>query len=167
MPKKPPRLEPGDTVALIAPASAPPDPKAIDKSVKKIESMGFKVRLGRNARARWGYLAGKENLRAKDINAAFADKKVKGIFCVRGGYGTAHLLRTIDYNIIRENPKVFVGYSDITSLHCAFLKKANLVTFHGPMWASDFIKKETPDYAVDHFLRAIGAGKTAQHLRRL
>jgi muramoyltetrapeptide carboxypeptidase len=171
-------LHPGDTIALIAPASAPPDPKAVDHSVAALEEMGFKVKLGRNARKRWGFLAGKDLERAGDLMQMFTDRKVHGIICLRGGYGTPRLLPLLDYGAIRENPKVFIGFSDITALHCAFLKKSNLVSFHGPMVASHFIKKDYPHFWREKLLKLVTepvaagsichgyTGKTVSILRR-
>src|SRR5438067_13632537 len=130
MPIKPPRLNYGDTVAIIAPASAPPDPKAIDRSVDALERLGFKPKLAPNARKRWGFLAGTDRERAGDLMKMFTDRKVKAILCVRGGYGSARLLTLLDYRAIRNHPKIFIGYSDITSLHCALLTHSNLISFH-------------------------------------
>jgi muramoyltetrapeptide carboxypeptidase len=155
MPTKPNRLSPGDTVGIVAPASAPPDPKNIDRSVAVLERLGFKPKLAPNVRQRWGYLAGSDRDRASDLMKMFADRKVKAIICVRGGYGTARLLTRLDYRTIRTNPKIFVGYSDITSLHCAFLVKSNLVSFHGPMLNSDFVKKDLPDFTLRSFLTTL------------
>ena len=155
MPTRPERLHPGDTIALIAPASAPPDPKAVDHSVAALEEMGFKVKLGRNLRKRWGFLAGKDKERAGDVMEMFTDRKVRGIICLRGGYGTPRLLPLLDYQAIRENPKVFLGFSDITALQCAFLKKSNLISFHGPMTASHFIKKDYPSFWRDSLLKLV------------
>lgn len=152
---KPVRLNPGDTVGIIAPASAPPDPKSIDHSVAVLEKLGFKTRLAPNVRDRWGFLAGSDRDRAADLMRMFADRKIKGIICVRGGYGTARLLPLLDYQALRANPKIFVGYSDITSLHCAFLKKAGLVSFHGPMLNSDFVKPDFPDFTWQSFCRTL------------
>jgi muramoyltetrapeptide carboxypeptidase len=178
MPTLPQRLHPGDTIGLIAPASAPPDPKSIDKAVAAVENMGFKVKLARNVRKRWGFLAGSDRDRAADVMQMFADRKVHGILCVRGGYGTARLLPLLDYSIVRNNPKVFNGYSDITALHCAFLKEAGLLTFHGPMATSDFIKDEYPRFSRQSFLNILTqpepyggirrgyTGKTVSILRR-
>ena len=151
----PDRLNTGDTVGIIAPASAPPDPKSIDRSVAALEHLGFKPKLGSNVRKRWGFLAGSDRDRASDIMKMFADRKVKAIICVRGGYGTARLLPLLDYRTIRANPKIFIGYSDITSLHCAFLVKSDLVSFHGPMLNSDFIKPNLPDFTLQSFLRTL------------
>jgi muramoyltetrapeptide carboxypeptidase len=85
----------------------------------------------------------------------FTDRIVDGILCVRGGYGTARLLPLLEFGVIRKNPKVFVGYSDITSLHCAFLVKSNLISFHGPMLNSDFAKDNMPAFTTQSFLRTL------------
>ncbi|PWU18612.1 MAG: LD-carboxypeptidase [Verrucomicrobia bacterium] len=155
VPIKPERLCYGDTIGIIAPASAPPDPKAIDRSVEVLQRMGFKTKLAPNVRKRWGFLAGSDRDRAADLMGMFRDRKVQAIICVRGGYGAARLLPLLDYEVIRRNPKIFVGYSDITSLHIAFLKKANLISFHGPMLNSDFIKENCPEFTVQSFLRTL------------
>src|SRR6266478_4909513 len=94
---RPFRLQRGDTVGIVAPASAPPDPKAIDRSITAVEHLGFKPKLGSNVRKRWGFLAGSDRQRAGDLMKMFADRKVKAILCVRGGYGTARLLPLLDY----------------------------------------------------------------------
>jgi muramoyltetrapeptide carboxypeptidase len=161
VPIKPPRLNYGDTVGIIAPASAPPDPKAIDHSVQALERLGFKAKLAPNVRRRWGFLAGNDRERAGDLMKMFLDRKVNAILCARGGYGTARLLPLLDYRKIRANPKIFIGYSDITSLHCAFLVKANLISFHGPMLNSDFIKDDLPDFTLRSFLQTLMEPKPA------
>jgi len=167
---KPERLERGDTVGVVAPASAPPDPQNIDRSVAVLERLGFQVKLAPNVRKRWGFLAGHDRERAGDLMRMFADRKVKAIICVRGGYGAARLLPLLDYRIIRQNPKILVGYSDITSLHCALLTKAGLISFHGPMLNSDFVKKDMPDFTLQSFLRTlmqpVAPGSIAQGYRR-
>jgi muramoyltetrapeptide carboxypeptidase len=162
---KPPRLSPGDTIALVAPASAPPDPKAIDRSVEVLEHLGFKAKLASNVRKRWGFLAGSDRERAGDLMKVFADRKVNAIVCVRGGYGSSRLVPLLDYRTIRANPKIFVGYSDITSLHCAFLVHSGLVSFHGPMLNSDFIKKDFPDFTLQSFLRTLMKPSAAGSIR--
>jgi muramoyltetrapeptide carboxypeptidase len=155
MPLIPARLNYGDTVGIIAPASAPPDPKSIDRSVAALERLGFKANLAPNVRKRWGFLAGSDRERASDLTKMFTDHRIKAIMCVRGGYGTARLLPLLDYRAIRANPKIFIGYSDITSLHCAFLTKSDLVSFHGPMLNSDFAKKDLPDFTLQSFLKTL------------
>ncbi len=152
---KPPRLSLGDTIGIIAPASAPPDPKAIDQSVAVLEKLGFKTLLAPKVRNRLGYLAGTDRERAGDLMKMFTSKKVRAIICVRGGYGTARLLPRLDYEAIRKVPKIFIGYSDITSLHAAMFIKSGLVTFHGPMLNSDFIHPDMPKFTLDSFLRTL------------
>jgi muramoyltetrapeptide carboxypeptidase len=165
MPSKPDRLNYGNTIGIIAPASAPPDPKNIDRSVAVLEHLGFKTRLAPNVRKRWGFLAGSDRDRASDLMKMFADRKVKAIVCVRGGYGTARLLPLLDYRVIRAHPKIFIGYSDITSLHCAFLVKSNLVTFHGPMLNSDFVKPDFPAFTLQSFLKTLMQPSTPGSIR--
>ena len=136
---KPKALKLGDTIGIIAPAS-PTTKEKVKKSCDKLNEMGFRVKIGKSVYERYGYLSGTDDIRAADINDMFEDKKVKGIICIRGGYGTPRILDLIDYEIINNNPKVFVGYSDITALHIAINQKSDLVTFHGPMVASDMIE---------------------------
>jgi len=164
---RPRHLSPGDTLGIIAPASAPPDPQATDRGVAALEQLGFRVKLAPNARKRLGYLAGNDRDRARDVMGMFTDHKVNAILCVRGGYGTARLLSRLDYDVIRTHPKIFVGYSDITALHCAFLTKANLISFHGPMLNSDFAKADRPDFTLQSFLRALESPDAQQPKRGL
>ncbi len=166
MPIKPPRLNYGDTIAIVAPASAPPDPKAIDRSVEVLGRLGFKPKLSPNVRQRWGFLAGSDRERAGDLIKMFKDRSVNAILCLRGGYGTARLLPLLDYRAIRANAKIFIGYSDITSLHCAFLEKSNLISFHGPMLNSDFIKKDLPDFTLQSFLKTLMQASAAGSIRQ-
>jgi len=129
---KPRRLQFGDTVGIVAPASPPTDPKDVDAHCAALEKFGFKPKLAPNVRQRLGFLAGTDQERADDLMSMFADPDVKAIFCVRGGYGCARLLPLLDYHFIRRHPKILVGFSDITSLHCALLSRARLLSFHGP-----------------------------------
>jgi muramoyltetrapeptide carboxypeptidase len=163
---KPERLRFGDTVGIVAPASAPPDPETIDRSVAALQKPGFRVQLAQHARKRFGFLAGSDRERAGDLMRMFADPKVKAILCVRGGYGTARLLQLLDYQTIRQNPKILVGHSDITSLHCALLTKASLVSFHGPMLAPDFAAKKTPAFTMQSFLRTVMEPSPPGSIRR-
>lgn len=137
----PPRLNPGDTIAIAAPASPPEKPEIIDEAIARLTAQGFKVKPGKNLRKRDGYLAGSDEERAADINALFADRQVKGIFALRGGYGSCRILPLLDYATIRANPKPFTGYSDITAMHLAILVKSGLVTFHGSNASSAFTKQ--------------------------
>src|SRR6266436_5746938 len=169
MPIKPPRLSYGDTIGIVAPASPPPDPKATDRAVEVLQGLGFKVKLAPNVRKRWGFLAGSDRERAADLMQMFTDRKVQAVLCVRGGYGTARLLPLLDYGLIRANPKILVGGSDITSLHCALLRKANLVSFHGPMLNATFAKPDVPHFTLQSFLdtlmRPVAAGSICRNYR--
>jgi muramoyltetrapeptide carboxypeptidase len=128
----PPRLAVGDTIGLVAPASPPDEPEKIEKIIDRFTAQGFKVKSGKYLRKRDGYLAGSDEERAEDFNAMFANPEVKGIFALRGGYGSCRILPLLDYETIRANPKSFIGYSDNTALHQAILLNSGLVTFHGP-----------------------------------
>lgn len=167
---KPERLQRGDTVGIVAPASAPPDPKVIDRAVAALEKLGFKMKLAPHARKRLGFLAGTDREWAGDLMRMFADRKVKAILCVRGGYGTARLLPLLDYRLIRQNPKILVGHSDITALHCALLTQARLVSFHGPMLNAGFARDDLPQFTLQSFLRTVTApspaGSICQGYRR-
>ncbi len=131
-------LAPGDTIGLAAPASPPDKPEIVDEVISRLTEYGFKIKPGKFLRQRTGYLAGSDEERAQDINALFADSEVKGVFALRGGYGSCRILPMLDYDVIRANPKLFVGYSDITAMHVAILVKTGLVTFHGSNASSAF-----------------------------
>ena len=127
------KLKFGNTIGLIAPSGAMRTEGAIERAVAETERMGFKVKLGESAGKKYGYLSGTDDVRARDINAMFADDEVDAIFCIRGGYGAMRILDKLDYDLIAKHPKIFVGFSDITALHIAFLEKCGLATFHAPM----------------------------------
>jgi muramoyltetrapeptide carboxypeptidase len=129
----PPRLRPGDTVGLITPSSYVSDPDELAFAKRFCEFFQLKWKLGKNVGQRFGYLAGTAQQRVDDLHAMFSDHEVHGVFCVRGGYGSAQMLDRVDYKLIRDNPKVFLGYSDITALHTAIGQRTGLVTFHGPV----------------------------------
>lgn len=145
---RPPKLRPGDEIRIIAPASAP-DMKNLSKSVGKLRKLGYKVTLGRNIRklVQINQMAASDVERRDELMSAFMDDSVKAVFCARGGYGSIHILPMLDYDLIRDHPKIFIGYSDITALHLALNSQANMITFHGPMPASD------PDEISKHSFR--------------
>lgn len=134
---KPPKLKKGDTVGLITPASAL-SRSAFEKSVTNFEHLGFTVKTSKNLRLRKGFLAGNDEDRLEDLHDMFGNDQIDGIVCARGGYGSGRLLPMIDYGLIRSNPKVLVGYSDITALLFGIHKMTGLVCFHGPVGASSF-----------------------------
>ncbi|MFD2555663.1 S66 peptidase family protein [Sphingobacterium tabacisoli] len=124
-------LKVGDTIGLIAPAGAVEDEESIRMAKEVFAYFGFAVKEGKNIRARYGNLAGTDEQRLEDLHAMFADKSVQAIVCIRGGNGASRLLHHIDYNLIANNPKVLLGYSDVTALLLAFYTKVGLVSFHG------------------------------------
>jgi len=130
------RLRVGDTIGLISPAS-PENIDAIKKSILFLNNLGFNVIEGKHLYDRWGYLAGTDKDRASDVMEMFENKAVDMILCIRGGYGSSRLLPYLDYDIIKKNPKIFAGFSDITVLLNAFYEKCNLTTFHSPMGTSN------------------------------
>jgi muramoyltetrapeptide carboxypeptidase len=129
---KPKALCTGDTVGIIAPAS-PLDREYVDQAVALFQGFGYQTKLGESVYQSYGYLSGSDACRATDVEQMFADSTVKAIICIRGGYGATRILDLLDYDMIQKNPKIFVGYSDITALHLALQKKAGLVTFQGPV----------------------------------
>ena len=129
---KPTKLKQGEKVGIIAPAGPVLQPELQD-GILLLESFGYKVVLSPHLFDKLGYLAGEDRTRLEDIHTMFTDQSVKAVFCARGGYGTLRILDRIDYDILRKNPKIFVGYSDITALLLAIHKETGLVTFHGPV----------------------------------
>ncbi len=176
MPIQPESVSAGATLGIIAPASAPTDPQAVERAVAVLTKLGFKIRFAPNVKKRNGFLAGTDRERSSDLLRMFSDKKVDAIFCVRGGYGTARLLPMLDYDVIRKNAKAFIGFSDITSLHCAFLTQADMISYHGPMLASDIAKADMPDFTLDSLSGVLAGtrkslsdgykGKTVRTLRK-
>ena len=135
--RKPRALRSGDTLGLIAPSGSLKDIGMVEHAADMLRRHGFESKLGASCRSIYGYLAGEDSLRAADVNTFFSDPTVAGIVCLKGGYGTPRILDALDYEAIRRNPKVFVGYSDITGLHLALNRHGALPTFHGPMGVSD------------------------------
>jgi muramoyltetrapeptide carboxypeptidase len=144
---KPRALCAGATVAVLSPASTP-KPDLVHQGIAHLNSLGFKTVLGTHALDSGPlYYAGTVKERVDDLHGAFADPAIDAIFCARGGWGSAELLPHLDAALIRSNPKIFVGYSDHTSLHCWFHNEADLVTFYGPMVAADFSRDDGVDFA--------------------
>jgi muramoyltetrapeptide carboxypeptidase len=135
---KPAALRPGATVAVVSPASAA-KAELVQAGIAALEGLGYRTVLMPHALDRGPlYYAGAIEQRVADLHAAFADPEVDAILCTRGGWGSAELLPHLDRGLVRANPKVFVGYSDHTSLHVWLAREANLVTFYAPMVAADF-----------------------------
>jgi len=151
---KPKALKAGDTIAVISPA-APSDSSDFEKGLNLLKAAGYSVKLMPSAQKRYGFLAARDEERLADLHAAFADKEVKAILCARGGYGCMRLLAELDFDLIAKNPKVFIGFSDITSLLNPFYKRLALVGFYGPMLTSNLIHDE-PDSQKELFSMVSG-----------
>ncbi len=141
---KPKRLQKGDTVQLITPSHAI-SKEQLRFAKERIQALGLKVKISGTILDEYGYFAGTIDSRAKEINQAFLDPEVKAIIAVRGGSGLSQLLNKLDYSAIKKNPKIVLGYSDLTSLLVAINKETNLVTFHGPMAAYKW-----PEFSVEY-----------------
>ncbi|MBX7185171.1 MAG: LD-carboxypeptidase [Vicinamibacteria bacterium] len=158
-PVKPPRLKAGDTLGLIHPSSATFQRMDLEIAIDNLKALGFNVKAGAHALDRYGYLAGKDEDRASDINALFADKSVQGICAVRGGWGAARLLPYLNFDVIAKNPKVLFGFSDITALHMAIPAKTGLVTFHAPTGFSAWT-----ELSANWFKRVVMEGEPAAYV---
>lgn len=144
----PKALKKGDTIGLITPGSSLFEARrTVIEATEKMEGLGFKVKLGKHIYKKNGYAAGTIAERVEDIHNMFTDSSVDGIVTIRGGYGSGQLLAYLDYELIRNNPKILVGYSDITSLLLGIHQKTGLVTFHGPVAISTFT-----DYTKKYFM---------------
>jgi muramoyltetrapeptide carboxypeptidase len=161
---RPRRLAAGDTVALVAPASATFRPVELAIARESLEALGFTVRVGGHLLDRHGYLAGRDADRARDINQCFADESVRAVLPIRGGWGSARVLPHLDFDVIAGNPKVLLGYSDITALLLAVHAKTGLVTFHGPNGLGRW-----DAFSVDHVRRLLfhAEAPTLRNLREV
>jgi muramoyltetrapeptide carboxypeptidase len=135
---KPKKLSKGDVIGIISPASSTDDCTNVELGVRYLEKIGYRAEVGKNVGKSHGYLAGTDDERVEDIHYMFRKKHIKAVMCVRGGYGSPRLLDKIDFKLIKDNPKIFIGHSDITALQMAMLNKTGLITFAGPMLAVDF-----------------------------
>lgn len=132
------KLERGDKVGLICPATAVSDPGDLEKALEIINYYELEASIGKSVKKGAGYKSRTIEERVEDMHQFFTDDSIKAIFCIRGGYGSAQLLDSIDYDLIRNNPKIFCGYSDITALLNAINQNTGLLVFHGPMMLSAF-----------------------------
>ncbi len=142
---RPPRLREGDTVGLVAPAGYVSEAQ-LERSIRNLNGLGFRVKYTDKLLARHGSFAGDDETRARELENMFADPVVRGIFCVRGGWGSARILPYLDFEIIKWNPKPFIGFSDITALSYAMFIKTGLVTFHGVNSATSFNEYTTVNF---------------------
>lgn len=158
---KPKRLAPGDTVTLVAPANATFNSVDLAIAKESLEGLGFKVKVGAHLLDRHGYLAGDDKARADDINQAFGDRSVAAVHAIRGGWGSARLLPYLDFDSIRRNPKVLIGYSDITALLLSIQAKTGLITFHGPIGMGRW-----DAYSLDYYKRVLFNGEQVTYANK-
>ena len=151
---RPKRLKSGQLIGLIAPSSNVMENEDIAFAVDILKSFGFRVKKGKYLYDRNGYLAGQDKDRASDVNAMFADNTVDAIICLRGGYGSPRILPYLDYDLIKKNPKVIMGFSDVTALLNAIFFKTGLITFHGPVASQNF-----SEYTLSEFKKVLFNGE--------
>lgn len=143
---KPTGLKKGDTIGLVCPAYSSFIKEEVTIAIEGLQAMGFKVIEGKHIYDRYGNLAGKDEDRAADINEMFGNKKIDGIIAMHGGWGCARILHLLDYELIKKNPKVLIGYSDITALLLGIYSQTGVITFHGPVGSSTW-----NSFTVDYF----------------
>lgn len=148
-------LRAGDLVGLAAPSGSAKEADQAERGAALLEGLGFRVRIAEGCRERYGYLAGADTRRASDLEGFFLDPEIRGIVCLKGGYGAPRILDLLDYSIPARNPKPFVGYSDITGLHLALHRYAGFPTFHGPMAVS--LLDGLDDFSRESWLLALGS----------
>lgn len=152
---KPARLKAGSVVGIVSPAGATFERDDVDIVQDAVRALGLVPRLSRHLLDRYGYLAGQDRDRAADINQLFADPEVGAILPIRGGWGCSRMLPYLDYDLIRKNPKILIGFSDITALTLAIYGRTNVVTFHGPNGLTSWRPKQT-----EYFRKVLFAGET-------
>lgn len=153
---KPIRLQHHATIGIVSPASCPQDEQIYHQGISYLKNLGYQVIEGEHVLNKRGYLAGEDDDRVNDLNKMFQDPDINAIICSRGGYGAPRIIDQIDFNAIRDNPKIFVGYSDITSFHLAIWKKTGLITFAGPMVAVEFGRGIEP-FTENYFWKTLSA----------
>jgi muramoyltetrapeptide carboxypeptidase len=160
---RPRALRRGDVVGLVAPAGALWRPERVEGCVRYLEGRGYRVEVGAHALGNDGAFSGTDEERLSDLNGMLRDPRVRAIMALRGGYGTPRLLDRIDYSAVRRDPKIVVGYSDITALQLALFRKAGLVSFSGPLGAVEFAGAPDPQ-TEESFWRLVTSRRTRGRL---
>lgn len=151
---KPKPLRRGDTIGLVGISGAMHEPEVrFQQMMESIDAMGYNVIVADSCREQYGYLSGTDESRARGLNQMFRDDRVDAVVCMRGGYGVARMLDQVDFDVIRANPKIMLGYSDITALHTAIHEKVGMVTIHGPMPCRGWM--EFDDFSRESLVRAL------------
>lgn len=154
--QKPKKIIPGDKIGVVSPSTSLDRKSDILRATEKLEKLGYQVAMGKNVDRQRGFVSGTEEERVEDLHEMFAREDIDAIFVTQGGYGSAQFINKLDFELIRKNPKIFIGFSDITSLHLAINKFAELVTFHGPGFGR-FNDEELTDYTLQQMMKALGS----------
>jgi len=164
---RPPKLRKGDLIGVVAPASPQRDDERLRAGIRYFESLGYPVLCGEHLWRRHGYLAGTDDERAADLNAMIRDPRVRMIVAGRGGYGMTRILDRIDYRALRRDPKIIVGFSDVTALNCAVLARTGLTSFSGAMPGVDFWDTGNLDpFAEEFFWRCVTSSRPLGNIRQ-
>lgn len=156
---KPASLQTGDTIGILATAGAVEEKENVLRAKKFFETKGYKVILSGNIFDEYRYLAGCDEKKIEELHKFFLNPEIKAIICMRGGYGAIRLIEKIDYDLIRNNPKIFCGYSDISALSAMMYKRAGLMTFSGPLAQSDFGVETPSEFTLNSFFEAVCTDK--------
>ena len=160
---KPPALEPGDTIRLIAPSSPPNSRAALENAIMALESLGYRITHSDVIFARSGYLAGSDEDRALDFVDAYTEETSRAVLCVRGGYGATRFLKHVNWSAI-QHPKIFMGFSDVTALSCALWKKCGFPSFSGPVLMSDLVGKKPDRVSWHHAVSLMNGERSSGNL---
>jgi muramoyltetrapeptide carboxypeptidase len=159
---RPPKLEPGNRINLIAPAGPLLESDDLTRAKELCSALGYEPVMGQNAHKRHAYFAGTDNDRLSDLNSALQDPSTSAIWCIRGGYGSIRLLDQVDYGAMSRRPKALIGFSDSTTLLNAVTRLTGVVTFHGPV-----ARASMPAFSRRHFERVLAATEVPGRLGRL
>ncbi|MGE3801070.1 MAG: LD-carboxypeptidase, partial [Candidatus Kapaibacterium sp.] len=157
---KPPTLKPGEIIGVIAPSSPQRDDQRLRNGINFLQQLGFEVREGKNLWNRYGYLAGTDEERIEDLNQMIRDPQVRMIVAGRGGYGATRILDKIDYESLQHDPKIILGFSDVTAINLALLASINLISFSGAMPGVDFWEDEPDRFTVESFIQGLTASNS-------
>ena len=144
------------TIGIIA-LSGVVNQNNLEAAVTNLEQMGFGVTLSKNIFDKDRYLAGSDEDKLEELHGFFSDPKIDIVMAARGGYGAIRLVHKIDYDLIKKNPKPFVGFSDVTALLLMIYRRSRIITYHGPMACSDFA--EVSNFTIENFYRALQGEK--------
>lgn len=152
---KPKKLKYGDTIGILATAGEVENKENVLRAKKFFKNLGYKVVLSKNIFDEFRYLSGTDEKKIEEMHEFFSNPEINAIICMRGGYGAIRLIKKMDYDLIRSNPKIFCGYSDISALSVMMLKKSGLMTFWGPLAQSDFGVEQPNKFTLNSFFEAV------------